>query len=183
MAAVLLIVVFAIRSNRENGGPASAAVGKPIPQLDLVALQSGEAIQADEAAPDGTVRLLHFWGTWCGPCRMEYPELAAAAVSLSQDPNFRFLPVSCESGSGETLEGLADKTNQYFAEENITSPKLADPRGITRRSAAERLEQPSLYYPTSMLIDAEGKIVRVWEGYSPAAVEEIASMSRDLLSN
>ncbi|MGB7325142.1 MAG: TlpA disulfide reductase family protein [Rubripirellula sp.] len=182
LLASLCLAIFFIRANRDSNRGSSAAVGKPSPQIDLVALDSGKAIDMDEAAPDGSVRLLHFWGTWCGPCRMEYPHLAETAVALSADPNFRFLPVSCESGAGETMGGLAEKTNQYFARESITSPKLADPRGITRQSAAERLEQPSLYYPTSMLIGPDGTIVGVWEGYTPEAVDQIAEASKKLLS-
>ncbi|QDT07874.1 Thiol-disulfide oxidoreductase ResA [Rubripirellula lacrimiformis] len=171
------MVMMGNRPRAEN-----AALGKPSPQLDLVRLDSGTAMDPDDAAPAGTVRLLHFWGTWCGPCRMEYPHLAKRAQELTADPNFRFLPVSCESGAGETMGGLAEKTSDYFERENITSPAIADPRGITRRSAAERLEQPSLYYPTSMLIGPDGKIVGVWEGYTPSAVEEIAEAATSLLT-
>ncbi|TWU57047.1 Thiol-disulfide oxidoreductase ResA [Rubripirellula tenax] len=184
MAIAFLGTIFVTRLNRSTNSSATdhVAVGKELPQLDLVALDSGKAMNADEIAPEGTVRLLHFWGTWCPPCRMEYPHLAETATQLSANSNFRFVPVSCESGGGETMGGLAQKTREYFASENINSPALADPRGLTRQSAVDRLEQPSLYYPTSMLISPAGKIVGVWEGYTPDAVDEIAAAATQLLT-
>lgn len=186
LGAILLIVAALFISRPPQnaieealGGP---AVGKPAPQIDLVRLESGAALSADEVSVGGKVQLLHFWGTWCPPCRMEYPHLAEVAGELSADPNFQFLPVSCESGPGETIAGLLEKTNQYFDSENIRSPALADPRGVTRRTAAERMGQPNLYFPTTILIGPDGNIAGVWEGYTPTAVDQIANVSRDLLS-
>ncbi len=179
--AIVVVAILLIQLNRGaiDASNKSVAVGKPSPQLDLIDLESGSPL---DATASNKVTLLHFWGTWCGPCRMEYPHLAEATKALSANPNFQFLPVSSESDPDETVTGLAAKTNKYFASEGITSPALADPRGITRRSAAERLEQPSLFYPTSMLIGPDGKIIGVWEGYSPDAVDQIAAKSNELLT-
>lgn len=182
LVALVLGGVYLVRSSLPSRAPtqASRAIGKPAPEVELVRLESGEPVQATTGSG---VTLLHFWGTWCGPCRMEYPHLAATANELTKEsPEFEFLPVSCESGPGETIEGLLAKTTEYFGRESITSPALADPRGTTRRSAAERLEQPSLYYPTSFLIGPDGKIAGVWEGYTPEAVDEMAAMSRSLMA-
>ena len=113
---------------------------------------------------------------------MEYPHLAEATESLANNPGFQFVPVSCEGSSRETFEGLWEKTNDYFQSENIHSVAFADPRGVTRQSLAQRLEQSNLYFPTSVLIGPDGKIAGVWEGYSESGVAEIAKMSEALLA-
>ena len=160
----------------------SPALGKPAPQLDLVQLSEdlpGKRIRSVEL---GKVTLLHCWGTWCGPCRMEYPELSAMTRELEIDRRFVFVSVSCEMGPGETFEDLLTKTRDYFHSEGIVGEAFADPTGVTRRSLVERMERGSLYYPTSMLIDGEGKIAGVWEGYAPQSVGEIKTRASQLMA-
>lgn len=43
----------------------------------------------------GKVLVLHFWGTWCGPCRRELPDLQRLVRQMEQahDVSFVFLPV------------------------------------------------------------------------------------------
>ncbi len=156
-----------------------AAVGKPAPEFDLVELSDGLQLPPLAHVGDRVV-LLHFWGTWCPPCQIEYPELAEMASEFAEHPRFRFVPVSCE-GRPDTFEVLWEKTSGYFDAQEVSSPAYADPRGLTRRSTAERLDQPSLYFPTSILIDGEGKIAGVWEGYTPETVSEIEAALHTLL--
>ncbi len=161
----------------------SPAVGKPGPEVDLVRL-SDDATW-DQAAPlqDGQVTLVHFWGTWCGPCRMEYPHLSEMTAQLSDDRRFRFISVSCESNNRETFNGLWLKTKDYFSQNAITDQMVyADPRGVTRTSLLDRLERPNLYYPTSVLVDGEGNIAGVWEGYTPSAVNQIRNVTDHLMA-
>ena len=46
----------------------------------------------------------------------------------------------------------------------------------------ERLERSSMFYPTSILVGADGNIVGVWEGYAPDSVDQIGSFIEDLLA-
>jgi thiol-disulfide isomerase/thioredoxin len=43
----------------------------------------------------GKVLVLHFWGSWCGPCRRELPDLQALVrrMGRERDVRFAFLPV------------------------------------------------------------------------------------------
>jgi hypothetical protein len=92
---------------------------------------------------------------------------------------FEFLSVSCESG-GDTLESLTHNTSEFFDAIGAVRTAYADPQGVTRMSVAKRLGQPNIYYPTSMLIDTQGIVRGVWEGYHPTGVEEMNTMIDEL---
>lgn len=183
LVAVVAIAFVRGRNDLRTSAPASPAVSKPAPEINLIKLSSAEDIVEVEFELDGKVTLLHLWGTWCGPCRMEYPELARVAKDLEQNQKFQFVPVSCEAGQGETAEGLWMKTSDFFQSEGIDSPVYADHLGFTRGSLVERLDQANLYYPTSVLIGPDGKIQSIWEGYSEAGVDQIKELSLNLLAS
>jgi peroxiredoxin len=54
-------------------GEASALIGKPAPGLALESLD-GHPISLTDYR--GKTLVVSFWASWCGPCRMEMPELA-----------------------------------------------------------------------------------------------------------
>lgn len=183
-ACLLCLAIVAVRPNvRPGSSQDSPAIGKPAPRLDLVRLTDQPVLDRLQQVPEGNVILLHFWGTWCGPCKLEYPELSSMLSGYQTHPGFRFVSVSCEGGQSETFDGLWQKTSDYFASEGIDGSAFADPQGITRRSAAERLEQNAMYYPTTIVVGADGRIAGVWEGYSPHAVGQMESLIQRLLAS
>ncbi|MBX2853831.1 MAG: DsbE family thiol:disulfide interchange protein [Rhodobacteraceae bacterium] len=78
----LLAGLFATQllGERDDSLP-SALIAQPVPEFDLPTLRDGEPprfTSADLAAGDVTV--VNLWASWCGPCRVEHPEL----MSLKQ---------------------------------------------------------------------------------------------------
>ncbi|MGE3848547.1 MAG: TlpA family protein disulfide reductase [Gammaproteobacteria bacterium] len=72
------------------------AVGE-VPAFVLEPLGEGETLRSESLA--GRVVLLHFWATWCAPCRQELPALDRLAASL--DPaRFTVLMVSIDEEVG-----------------------------------------------------------------------------------
>jgi thiol-disulfide isomerase/thioredoxin len=55
---------------------------RPVPALDLVDLD-GKRWRLDSLG--GQVGVLNFWATWCEPCRLEMPSLAAMAARRRGD--------------------------------------------------------------------------------------------------
>jgi cytochrome c biogenesis protein CcmG/thiol:disulfide interchange protein DsbE len=55
----------------------SAMIGKPLPEFDLPAIASSRPGLSRADMADGTPRLLNVFGSWCVPCAVEAPQLAA----------------------------------------------------------------------------------------------------------
>jgi thiol-disulfide isomerase/thioredoxin len=91
--------------------------------------------------------LINFWATWCGPCRLEMPELVTTANNHAE---LIVLAVNVQ----EELPQI-----QAFAEDfAMTMPIVRDTDGALRQKYGVR------GMPTSIFIDKEGKIAAVWSG-------------------
>jgi len=91
----------------------------------------------------GQVVLVNFWASWCTPCLMEMPSMQRLAAAL-QDRPFRLLAVNVRESSS--------KVWKFMKLLNVTFTTLLDSEG----EAAEAWNVQ--IYPTSYLIDADGRM-------------------------
>ncbi len=155
------------------------AVGQRLAYLNLQPLTGDSAeVTLDELR--GHVVLVNFWGTWCPPCRLEFPHLAALAGTLKNEPNFRLLAVSCGGGADERIDELRAATEAYLEREHSRLPTYADRDAQTRRSLPPEIQE-SFGYPLTLLLDGDARIRGVWVGYLDGYTEQMERSIERLL--
>jgi thiol-disulfide isomerase/thioredoxin/outer membrane lipoprotein-sorting protein len=127
--------------------PAAIEIGSEAADIQLKDLE-GREIQLKSLR--GSVVLLNFWASWCGPCRLEMPVIE----KLHQQFHRKGLRVF--GVNDEDIDTIRD----YVAEHEYSFPTLVD----TNQQAM------SLYrirgIPTMVVIDREGKIAQYRLGLS-----------------
>jgi len=104
----------------------------------------------------GKVLLVNFWATWCGPCRMETPEL----VKLHKE--FQSRGVEMIGLSTEDPEASAESVMEFVKEYHVDYHV-----GWAARELALALMQGRTAIPQSFIITRDGRIVRRFIGFNP----------------
>jgi thiol-disulfide isomerase/thioredoxin len=160
--------------------PQSALVGQKLPRLDLQPLLNVEQpITNQELA--GNLSVIHFWGTWCPPCQLEFPEFVELAKEFNDEPNVQIISVSCSSGPELDLQDLKSKTADFLADYTTNIPTYSDAAGMTRQQLAMLSTVGSFGYPTTLLVDREGIIVEAIAGYRPGEMENLIAEIKSML--
>jgi thiol-disulfide isomerase/thioredoxin len=126
------------------------------------------------------VVVLNFWGTWCPPCLLELPHLAELERKYRSREGVLFLAVSCGPGPREDLEEIRSNTAALLANQQIDLPTYVDPGFLTRRAVDEAVGFQG--YPTTVLLDRQGYIRRVWVGFDRQMPEELDRLVEQLLT-
>ena len=174
MGAAILFEVW----DFPDGGGESAAIGKTLPDLDLMPITATEN-PVTMADLSGRVVLINFWATWCPPCRVELPEIAEIGDKFKDDSDFLLLPVSC--GDDNQFQLLTDSL-QLLRQLDLDMPCYADPNGVTRQAFASVVGTNRLSLPTTLILDRKGVIRGVWIGFRPGQNKKIQELITSLLA-
>ena len=143
-----------------NNAPAAPAAPAPIVTLPANVIDA--ELKAASGAPiklsnyNGKVLLVNLWATWCGPCRLETPEL----VKLHKE--FRSQGVEMVGLSTENPDASADSVREFIHDYNVdyrigwATPEVA----ITLMQGREQI-------PQSFVISRNGRVVRRFVGFNP----------------
>ena len=133
----------------------SLKVGSNAPDFSLQLQQDGKA--SDKIVTlnsyKGKVLFLHFWATWCPPCKVELPHMESLAKKLASQGDkakMEFLAV-CISDSQKALTSFMQKNGYTF-------PSALDEPGLVA------MKYGIQGVPTSILISPEGKILKIQVG-------------------
>jgi thiol-disulfide isomerase/thioredoxin len=159
-----LVVFAAYRLGPQLG--ALTGVGPDLgrsPEFTFVSLD-GDTIRSEDLR--GEVVVLHFWATWCLPCRLEMPSLQSLHEELG--PNgVRVLGLSTDVGSERPIR-------TFLGERGISYP-------VGRASGSERRAFGGIRgIPTTFIIDRNGVVQHRVVGYfAPPALRMAVSRLLD----
>lgn len=159
---IVLLVVGAIVVNL--GGSNSEQQAGPIepdrevkPQQGFTApdfeLQTSDGGSVRLYENNGKPTLVNFWASWCGPCKVEMPDLQEAYEAYGDQVNFLMVDLAFNDNM--------DKMKRFVEENGFTFPILLDETGDTANNY-EVIAIPSTY-----MIDENGVIVSVFKGAMP----------------
>lgn len=160
--------------------PRVTAIGQPLPPLDLQPLMHTDR-NLDGQEIGGKIVVLHFWGTWCAPCQVEYPEFDALASEYLDNPNVEIVSVSSSPGPEFDLPGLKDKTSKFLAKFPTPIPTYVDTVAMTRSKLALLLPGGTFSYPTTLLVNREGTIVEAFVGSLPGDMQRLSIKIQEML--
>ena len=173
LAVLALLTVMVVASRVWRSGqrqPPHPAVGKKLEHLALQPLTGGEEpLVLDDLA--GKVSLINIWGTWCGPCVIEFPHLVELEAHYRGQSDFRFVSVSCSGGRDDSR--LAKNTAAFLQAQQADFPTFADPTIETRDAIAKVAGEPRVPYPTTLILGRDGVIRGLWFGYDPEYIDEM----------
>jgi cytochrome c biogenesis protein CcmG, thiol:disulfide interchange protein DsbE len=141
---------FPVAQNVEEEG--LARVGEAAPNFAFV-LDDNQGAQLADL--QGKPVVLNFWASWCGPCRLEMPDLVALH---EHDEEIVVLTINVREDVAQA---------QPFAEEfGMTMPVIMDTEGALQRRYGV------MGLPVTIFINRQGQIASRWNGLLTAAVLE-----------
>ena len=156
--AILVFLIAVACQKQETAPPTPKHAAKPAapPVEKTQRTEVGDTMPAyaaeyldgkpfDLASKRGSVVFVNVWATWCGPCRMEIPELQKMHDKF-RGRGFEVVGVSVDDTGAEGVK-------KFVADQKISYPIVLDAEG----KLANVLQTNVL--PTSVMVDRNGKIV------------------------
>jgi len=170
---VLLLVIGAAAGGRSDlsgfpgRGPTALrndSARDAAPDFSLSRVGAEETATAE--ALRGQVVVLHFWATWCPPCRAEFPEFARWAQEEAGHPGVRVFAVSLDDTPDKAL---------------IWSLKYAGGLGVWYDEKKLAGEMGVTVIPSTVLLDRQGRVAFFQEGAQDWSRSGVPGRVEDLL--
>lgn len=155
---IVLVLVAAIGISSCNGGLSSSTANLPV----VPSVVFDTEMRAANGSPiklsnySGKVLFVNLWATWCGPCRMETPELVRLHKEY-QNRGVEFIGLSTEDPN-TSAQKVRDFMTQYGVDYHI---------GWATREVALTLMDGKRTIPQSFIITRDGKLFRKIDGFHP----------------
>ena len=147
-------------SNTENrtNQPQRPPVSIPAPEFTL-ATTDGDLVSLSDLK--GKVVLLNFWGTWCGPCRIELPDFIKLYDKYHKD-GLEIVGITIRRG--ESIEDVARFQDQWGLNYLLLNDINGNEVSKVTMDYSRAIGQMISGIPTTLIIDREGFIVNGFVG-------------------
>ena len=149
-----------MKDSREGGrvaayitGLENAAVGK---KVKYFVLNDPEDKPLNFEQYKGKYVWVDFWASWCGPCKQAFPRMKEMYAKYKGD-KFEIVGISTDATKEPWLKAVNEFKNPW--------PQMWDNKTVADQFAVKA-------YPTSFLIDPDGKIILIEVGYEPNGAME-----------
>lgn len=156
---ISMLLIFGLRQKQEEVLQNSyrPPVEQSLPDFTFKTLD-GREFRLSEL--HGKVVLVNFWATWCPPCKEEMP-IFEREYKRCKDKGFEILAVNMDSSESNL--------QKFLKENNYSFP-------IVRPSEDLQKELKLMGFPTSYLLDREGKIYRIRLGVYKELEEDLKKL-------
>jgi thiol-disulfide isomerase/thioredoxin len=109
---------------------------------------SDEAVNSSSLFASNKITMVNIWGTFCGPCIDEMPDLAAMSKDMPEGS--AIVGLICDAMDNETIT----RAKEIVAETGVEYQNI-----IPDKTLFDYIADNISAVPTTLFIDAEGKIV------------------------
>ena len=184
LALAALVVVLVIGLTQAGGGGGEdagdgpslaelqrAVAGAPGPIAALYAEEPNGVVASNPAdfrrrlrALRGHPVVVNVWGSWCGPCKLEFPHFQEAVRRTGKRVAFM----------GINLVDNREKAEAFLRTRPVPYPSLEDGNGAITREAAPGARGA----PITVFYDAKGKRVLVHQGFYRSVDDLLADIEK-----
>lgn len=163
LIALFGLRIFALRSFDRGPLPPNLSEIQNLP----VTMPDGKQVALRQLIRPGVPTLVSMWATWCPPCRMEAPKIAALRAKMGPDKlNLVYLNVRDNFSSREDrnafLNSYGMRSDSYAILDDGLMAKLTN--------------SESNFIPRTMLFDRTGQPVGKITGYNPIALSRMEGL-------
>jgi thiol-disulfide isomerase/thioredoxin len=130
---------------------ADFAPGEPVagtPAAPVIEAERPDGSRVRLPADPGRVVLVHFWATWCTPCRAELPGILALGEELARTGKGRLYAVSVDASWKDIREHFGGQV----------------PDSVVRAGRESTRPYGAGSIPVTFLIDRQGRLVERYRG-------------------